>query len=233
MMNYYSEWQFNMRKTSDIELLSIESDVLLLCNTYREWKKSKNIIHKAQTEAKKIINIANNERDKIQTDSYHIGYQQGILASVEAMCMFFSDKEKEVDKLYVKLHADISTLLSDIINNEEVLIKLVDEWISHITKDIRDSQFQILLPYSKNRTQHILQKMLKEKYTTESIFEFHDKPYYIFKLGEQIIEFAPNDFVQSNSSILLSSINLIGIYNDIQNKSIQLLKEKIEYYLST
>ncbi|MFW8217374.1 hypothetical protein ACOIDV_30610, partial [Klebsiella pneumoniae] len=85
------------------------------------------------------------ESDNIQKEAYRVGYERGLLMSIDSVCQFIDNNSSYAHELYLKVQKDIKILLSDILDEEAVILNVLEQWVDELDKDDKNSPVCILM----------------------------------------------------------------------------------------
>lgn len=212
-----------------MSLQRIQENVLIPAGLSRKFRTSDLIIKKAQSHAKKMIKEAAQECDAIQNEAYRTGYERGLLASIDSVCQFIDNSSKYAYDLYLKIQGDINELLSDLLDGETVLLKILDSWIDGLDKSDKQSPLCILMPYASRRFRNSLTRVAESKYAGAVVFEYHHDPRFVFKYKDKLAEFHPEEFIYSTVNTLTGKIPFHYDCQHISAKAIQHLHDQLSF----
>lgn len=215
------------KEIANIASHKVLDNILISSKTLRKIRKSNDVIKQAKENAKKIIKEASQQSDHIRNESYRIGYERGLLMAIDSVCQFIDNNSKYAHELYLKVQEDIKELLSDILDEETVLLKVLDQWVDELDRKDTKSPLCILMPYANRRFKNGLSRVVESKYAGSVIFEYHHEPRFVFKYKERLAEFYPEEFIYSTVGKLTGAIAFYPDHQQISAEALQHLHEQL------
>lgn len=196
----------------------------------RKMRKSDDIIANAESRARKIVKDAVREGETIRKESYRTGYERGLLMSIDSVCQYINNSVQYAETLYLNIESDIKKLLTELLDEESVLLKIVDEWIDALDKRDNDSPLYVLMPYANRRFKVNLMEAIKSKHPGGAVFQYHQEPRFVFKYKEHLAEFYPEEHIASTVKSLMDNRDFYYDSHMISVEAIQNLHQRIALY---
>ncbi|MFU9136524.1 hypothetical protein [Erwinia tasmaniensis] len=217
-------------ETNNYLLQKVLENVLVPGSTLRKMRKSDDIIANAESRARKIVKNAVREGENIRKESYRTGYERGLLISVDSVCQYIDNSVQYAETLYLKIESDLKNLVTELFDEESVLLKIVDEWIDTLDKTDTDAPLNILMPYTNRRFKVNLTEAIKSKHPSGAIFQYHQEPRFVFKYKEHLAEFYPEEHIASTVKSLMDNCDFYHDCQKISTEAIQNLHQRIALY---
>ncbi|WP_345829403.1 hypothetical protein AAGR22_20870 [Erwinia sp. HDF1-3R] len=217
-------------ETNDIIFHKALESVLVPGSFLKKMRESDDIIARAESRARKIVKDAVRESESIRKESYRTGYERGLLMSVDSVCQYIDNSVQYAEELYLKVESDIKKLLTELFDQENVLLKIVDEWIDTLDKKNDDLPLYILMPYANRRFKVNLTEAIKNKHQGSVVFQYHQEPRFVFKYKEHLAEFYPEEYIASTVKSLMDNRDFYYDSQKISAEAIQGLHQRIALY---
>lgn len=202
-------------------------NVLIPSKTLKKIREGDGLLRQAKSRAKQLIKQDAQESDNIQKEAYRVGYERGLLMSIDSVCQFIDNNSSYAHELYLKVQKDIKILLSDILDEEAVILNVLEQWVDELDKDDKNSPVCILMPYANRRFRTGLSRVVESKHTGSVVFEYHHEPRFVFKYKERLAEFFPEEFIYSSVETLTGGIDFYPDHQKISEQAIQHLHEQL------
>lgn len=214
-------------ETSNNSSYKILDNVLIPSRKLRKLRAGESIVEQAKHRAKQLIKEAQLESDNIRNEAQRIGYERGLLMSIESICQFIDNSSAYAHELYLKVREDVKELLSEILDEETIILKMLEQWVDELDKDDKKSPVCILMPYANRRFRAGLSRVVESKYAGSLVFEYHNEPRFVFKYKERLAEFYPEELIYSTVTNLTSGIAFYPDHQKISAEAIQHLHEQL------
>lgn len=215
---------------SSARVLTAQDNVLIPGTSLTKIRKRYDIIADAQAIARKIIKDAVQESDDIRNESYQIGYERGVLMSIDSICQFIDDSNRHTNELYLQIQKDIQDLLTEVLDDEAIVLKVLDGWVDELDMDDKGAPLCILMPYANRKFKPNMMKMIENKYPGESIFEYHHEHRFVFKYKDRLAEFYPEEFIGTAMNTLTGSRDFHSKNQLISAEAIKHLHQQLALY---
>ncbi|WP_227318236.1 hypothetical protein [Cedecea davisae] len=202
-------------------------NVLIPSKTLRKLRAGESVVEQAKYRAQRLIKEAQQESERIRNEAQRIGYERGLLMSIESICQFIDNSSAYAHELYLKVREDIKDLLSDILDEETIILKILEQWVDELDKDDKKSPVCILMPYANRRFRTGLSRVVESKYAGSLVIEYHNEPRFVFKYKERLAEFYPEEFIYSTVTKLTGEIAFLPDNQRISSQAIQHLHEQL------
>lgn len=211
----------------DFFFRNVAENVLLPAAKSALIKRTYDIIAQAKKNAARIIKEAEAECEQIRLEAYRLGYEQGLVMSIDSLCQFINNSEKHTYEMEVKIRNDLKNILSDIISEDDFNIKVVEHWVEGLDKNDDALPLHILMPYANQKIKNRFSQAIKGQYAGGVVFEFHDEPRFVFKYNNRLAEFYPEEFVCSTVDMLISKYKFSERQSEISSEAIRYLHEQL------
>lgn len=162
---------------------------------------------KAEREAQQLIEKAKNDASQIVEEAYSKAYQDGMVDSVIDVIRYIGNCDEYVRKVHQEVYNEVKKLLTFSVENPEVLISAVNEWINSLDDD--KEEIQLSLPNSYLEEEQRIITSISKNISADVHTVFHDGSHITIFCGTHIAEFNPPEFINRTSDQIAESYNFI------------------------
>lgn len=182
--------------------------VLIKRKQLMRQRQSIDLVNDAQRQATRLVKDAQAQAEDIRRQAYHEGYQEGLVAAAAAVADYLTQAQRLGAELQQQINQHARRLLSNAMAHPDMLLELLDEWLSSLPEqDIRQTLI-LLLPASARRSHAQLKQKLQAAWPGKSRIEYHAENRLVMKYGDRLAEFDAETFVD-NATLRLTAIESI------------------------
>ncbi|CND82932.1 Oxygen-regulated invasion protein OrgB [Yersinia nurmii] len=212
---------------NDIETshpLNALEGILLTKSAILRRKMAKNILVEAQIRARKIIKQAQAEAEVLHHQAYTQGYEKGIVSAAEAVVGYIEDYQSLSHQLYQELQLEVKNILSGILHQDEVFLALLDNWLHELRVEDTPQSLHLLLPATMNQGSKELTGLLERIWKGPVVIDYHAERRFVMKYKDQLAEFIPDEFIDSEMPKLLGAKSLRESCGKLSESGLQRLR---------
>lgn len=162
----------------------------------------------AQAGAKRILRDAQHKADLLHLHAYKSGYEQGMLCLIQQVATYLTDSKNMAWHWRERLIEQVKTMLSASVEHPDTILLLLDEWL-HQTSDL-ESEIYITLPKLARELQPKIMAALANNWEGGIHIEYHEEPSFIIRHADQLVEFLPEQYVQSSVRLLQNVLDKLA-----------------------
>lgn len=149
------------------------------------------------SEAKRVVRKMSTESERraqiFFQEARAAGYAAGMLAAAEALTHYLIRNAEYVTCLRKQLSEEVTGALKQCMNDSRVLISVFEEVLSE--RELAEiSKLNIILPESLRLSHPGLIESLQRHFKINISIEYSKEPRFIFRFGDHIAEFFPDEF---------------------------------------
>ncbi|WP_338806825.1 oxygen-regulated invasion protein OrgB [Pseudomonas chlororaphis] len=192
----------SIRTLVDIPLCD---EVLLAREDRLAARERRLLMQQARKQAKSCVALAQKEVEVIQASAFQEGYSRGLLRVADDLATLLLESRALATALQAELLQAARELLGDVLRDAQLLEGLLQRW-----QGLRNVQggavIQVILPLRCKSEIETLKGALKERGVERVDIQFHGEERYLFRLGDQVMEFDIGATQERLSSRLMAQI---------------------------
>jgi len=217
----------------DIPILQMppsSGGVLIKRAQLRQQRQSLDLLAASRRQAAKTVKQAQAEAEQIRQQAYQAGYEEGVLSSAAAVADFLTQRQQLAAELQKRVSEHARRLLSSALNQPELLLELVDEWLAASPAGTPSQQLEIVAPESARKFHARIKDKLHSCWPGNFIISYHEEKRFVIKHADQLAEFNVDKFLNDSLSILTKLEELPDECRRLNENSIQQLEQIFSHY---
>lgn len=182
-----------------------EEAVLIRTPYLRNNIRASALLTEAKRRARNMTDRAENEAQLVYRRARHDGFAKGMFDAVDAIAQYLAGHAELASQLQTALEERVATLLGECVNNADVVMATFEECLD-TKKSCPGIRMDLLLPVSfRTNHRHLLTNV--QQYFSGTInIEYRDDARFLMRIGDQVAEFSPGDFVERASEQVMSAL---------------------------
>jgi len=161
--------------------------------------QASSLVAEARRRASALAVQAQGEAEQLYLAAKAEGYADGILLAAQALTDYLAEHGALAARLQEKLQQRVATLLQYCVNEPDVVMAAFEECLAE--QDLSAAtRLDLLLPDSMRAGHRGLLARLQQHAGVQVNVEYHKDQRFLLRLGDQVAEFAPGDFVANASA---------------------------------
>lgn len=195
----------------------LPDEAVLVRSAYlRNNLRASALISEARRRASGIVSQAQSEAENLYHISKSEGYALGIVQAAEALTEYLSDYRALAVQWREKLMQQVATILRSSTNSPDVLMAVFEECLRE--HEFTEAQIDLLFPESMRAGHNCLMARM-ESFSAKVKIEYRDSSSFLLRMGDQIIEFSPDEFVAIACARVIEKLSSVYAGNpDIAEK---------------
>ncbi|AZN35910.1 hypothetical protein [Iodobacter ciconiae] len=165
------------------------------------------LLAEARQRAKQLLKEAAAQAGQIRQQAWASGYQDGVIAAAGTLTKHINDSDNLTRRLQGKLEDQARAMLSASLDHPDLLLVLLNEWLSGVDKNSSQSTLKLQLPQYCRAAHSRLSSSLQEQWEGKIQIEYHAKARFVMRYADQIAQFIPEEFITEATQALLHDMH--------------------------
>ncbi|PPT90463.1 hypothetical protein XthCFBP4691_12355 [Xanthomonas theicola] len=181
-------------------------EALLVRSAYlRNHLRASALVAEARRRAGALAVHAQDEAARLYREAKSEGYAAGMLQAAGALAAYLADHAALAAQLQQQLQREVAALLQRCVNDPEVVAAAFEECLRE--QDLSAATgLDLLLPEGMRANHRSLVARLQRHFGGQVNIEYRQDPRFLLRLGDQVAEFAPDDFVMRAGARAMSGL---------------------------
>lgn len=153
----------------------------------------------------RLLRDARREANDLQQQAYQAGYQQGMLLALEQLTAWLNACDEKAALLQERIAAQAQAMLSSAVNSPDTLLVLLNEGLQNLPAS--DETLHLLLPANARSLRPQIMSVLDKQWRGPVQLDFHPGPGFVLRYKDQIVEFAPEHYLEQATLTLRQTIS--------------------------
>lgn len=158
----------------------------------------------ARCRARECVDQAQSEADTIRAQAFQEGYAHGIVQAAEHLANGLLESQALARQLRKALAQTARELLQDVLSRGEWLDEMLERWLAQQSN--AEPLLQVLLPARCKPKGQALRLRLQGLWPGTVMFDYQPEERYVFRLGDQLLEFDSDAVCQRLQPRLLARL---------------------------
>ncbi len=186
---------------------------LLVRSTYlRNDIKASALMAEARRRASDSVARAEETAEQVCRQARTDGYAAGILAAADELVEYLARHADFSAQLQANLQRELESILKRCVSDPDVIMAAFEECLGDKNSDVT-TELDVLLPESMRGEHRRLAERLRKHVSGHVNIEYHQEARFLFRLGDHVAEFSPDDFVVRAALRAMSSLPSIYAAN--------------------
>lgn len=184
----------------------VPEEAILLRSAYlRNNIKALALVAEGKRHARKLTDRAEQEAESVYQRAREDGFAKGMLSAVDAIVGYLADHAKSAAQLQSALEEQIALLLGRCVNDPDVVMATLEECLE--SRDAcHGARLDLLLPESFRTNHRQVLAMVQKQFSGLVNIEYRDGTRFLMRIGDQVAEFSPDDFVERASDHVMGAL---------------------------
>jgi len=188
----------------------VPDEALLVRSAYlRNDIKASALMTEARRRAKDLLLQSEQRAEDVYLEAKAEGYIAGIVQAAEAMAQYLSAHAELTTKLQQQLLQEVAELLRHCVSDADVIMAAFEEAVVE-QGEMLIQRLEIVMPENMRANHRQLVARLQPHVNGQINIEYWSEARFVLRLGDQVVEFVPDDFVVRASARVMK--NLPSIY---------------------
>lgn len=172
--------------------------------------KASALVLEAQRRVRKMTVEAEQRAQYLYRETKSAGYAAGMLAAAESLTEYLGACAESEARARQQLRDEVTRVLKYCMSNTDVLVSVFEEVLRE--KDLSDTaEFNVVFPEEFRLNHFVLKDCLQRHLGKDVSIEYGKDARFVFRFGDHIAEFTPDDFV---SQVIGSAMRRIPMIDD-------------------
>lgn len=184
-------------------------NVLISRSQLRKTRRRQSLSTDAQYCAKKLIQDATKEAERIRQLAFGEGYRDGVLACAESLLAYLDGGRELARQLQEEIRESARVMLRETLDQPETILAVLEDWL-HNHVNASGQPLQLKLPRGAHNWRMRVMALV-ETWGPRVQVDYHDDPRFLLRCGNVVAEFDPVAVTEKGEYLLLRQLDQLPV----------------------